>query len=328
MTAINPLRLVRRLLSAERGVMLALVAISLSGLAGVAALVVDVGNLYETRRELQSGVDAAALAGASYLPDDPDRAVAAALEYASHNGVAITEDDIELYSTYVPGDTIRVGSVRHVSYGLARVLGLTGDDVTAQATAVVGTVSGSVGCKPWALFPEDPLPFGTMVTLKYNPLGNQGGNFGPLAIDAPGANPYRTAVVHGASTRIYVGELVDTETGNVAGPTKQGLDEMFGGDHTAFSDAVEMLDSGLMVIKTPDCPRIALIPLIHALPEGGKIAVEIVGFACVFIVDYKYHGPTGGLTVDAYFLKVVDPDGTWGPMGEVDYGLRVPKLVQ
>jgi len=326
--AVNFLRLARRFLAAERGVALALVAICLSGFAGVTALVVDVGQLYETRRQLQSGADAAALAGAAYLPDDPNRTIAAALEYAQRNGVEITEDDIEVYSTYVPDDTIRVNDRRNVSYGFARALGLTGSDVTAQATSVVGSMAGSMGCMPWALFPEDPLPFGTLVTLKYNPLSNQGGNFGALAIDGPGAAPYREAIINGAWKRIRVGDWVDTETGNVAGPTKQGLQRLLQGDQTSFDDAVEVLDSGLMRVKMRDCPRIVIVPLIHALPSGGKTSVEIIGFAYVFLVNYHFHAPTGELTVDARFLKIVDPNGTWGPIGNTDYGVRVPKLTQ
>jgi hypothetical protein len=53
----------------ERGQVLLLSAILMIPLLGFGALVVDVGSLYRASRQLQSDVDAAALAGAQDLPD-------------------------------------------------------------------------------------------------------------------------------------------------------------------------------------------------------------------------------------------------------------------
>ena len=58
----------RRRASGDSGVSLIIVALCMVGILGVAAIVVDLGNARQIRRELQGGVDAASLAGAQDLP--------------------------------------------------------------------------------------------------------------------------------------------------------------------------------------------------------------------------------------------------------------------
>ena len=53
----------------ERGQILPLVAIALVALLGICAFSIDVGYAYYAKRQLQSAVDAAALAGAQDLPN-------------------------------------------------------------------------------------------------------------------------------------------------------------------------------------------------------------------------------------------------------------------
>ena len=58
----------RRRASGDSGVSLILVALCMVGILAVAAVVVDLGNARQIRREMQGGVDAASLAGAQDLP--------------------------------------------------------------------------------------------------------------------------------------------------------------------------------------------------------------------------------------------------------------------
>ena len=59
----------RRLAGNQKGSVIALFAVTLIGLVIMAGLVTDVGYLYVQHARLQNGVDAAALAGASQLPN-------------------------------------------------------------------------------------------------------------------------------------------------------------------------------------------------------------------------------------------------------------------
>ena len=56
----------------DRGISLIVVALCMVAICGVAAIVVDLGNARQVRRELQGGVDAAALAGSLDLPLQAD----------------------------------------------------------------------------------------------------------------------------------------------------------------------------------------------------------------------------------------------------------------
>jgi Flp pilus assembly protein TadG len=79
----------------DSGVSLILVALCMVGILAVAAVVVDLGNARQIRRELQGGVDAASLAGAQELPATTDAAATryskqtaarnTAMVYALHN---------------------------------------------------------------------------------------------------------------------------------------------------------------------------------------------------------------------------------------------------
>ena len=64
----------RRRAAGDQGVSLVIVALSMVAILGIAALVVDLGNARQMRRELQGGTDAAALAAAQDLPAKTDAA--------------------------------------------------------------------------------------------------------------------------------------------------------------------------------------------------------------------------------------------------------------
>ena len=81
----------------NRGNVAIIVAISLTVLIGMLALVIDGGNLYATKNKYQNGVEAAALAGAIHLCDNPE---GVARQIAQGNG---------LPSTAGEGLTVHVG---------------------------------------------------------------------------------------------------------------------------------------------------------------------------------------------------------------------------
>jgi Putative Flp pilus-assembly TadE/G-like len=73
-----------RLIKDERGQMLPIMALMLSGLLGMSALAVDIGRAYASFRDLQASTNAAAMAGASGLPGP--NAATIATQYSSLNG--------------------------------------------------------------------------------------------------------------------------------------------------------------------------------------------------------------------------------------------------
>jgi Flp pilus assembly protein TadG len=137
------------------GAVAVIVAISCVMLFSMGALVVDLGNTFTTRRDLQAQADFAALAAGDFLPGTKsagDLAVQAAANYLTrnnryHNGAVITptqlvnnsDSDGEVYFTD-GGNKIRVvAPTETVQYGLARVIGMNQKNVAAHA--VVGVFS-------------------------------------------------------------------------------------------------------------------------------------------------------------------------------------------
>jgi len=82
--------------STESGQTLVLMVIFLISLLGMTALVLDVGSWYRAKRQLQSTADAAALAGAQALPDNPGNAPGLANQYAADNASDLATNDVSL----------------------------------------------------------------------------------------------------------------------------------------------------------------------------------------------------------------------------------------
>src|SRR5919205_3406328 len=92
----------------ERGQVLVMTVIAMTVLLGMTALVLDVGAWFHSKRQLQATADAAALAGAQALPDDPSNANQLALQYANKNGGGVLAADVTITSTNQGNDTIAI----------------------------------------------------------------------------------------------------------------------------------------------------------------------------------------------------------------------------
>lgn len=148
--------------SKQSGFSVALVAIMLTGLCGMAALAVDVGVLYTTKNSEQNAADAAALAGAfTYLTPQPNPdgvAQDAAIAMAKANTVfgspvTITAADVTVTRPHLPAVDVTVTVPRTGANAIpayfARVLGFTSFNLTATATAeYTGVGSGSINLRP------------------------------------------------------------------------------------------------------------------------------------------------------------------------------------
>lgn len=126
----------------SRGQVLPIFALSLVALLGAAALAFDAGLLYVERRDQQNAADAAALAGAHYLPGAPGDARTAALLLAEKNGYAagrVTVTTPYAWSGMSTGDhsasfiNVEISETRPSFF--ASVLGFLDWNVSARAVA-------------------------------------------------------------------------------------------------------------------------------------------------------------------------------------------------
>jgi hypothetical protein len=158
---------IKKKLLSRSGQVAVLSAILITVLLGITALVIDVGSLYQKRGFYQTVADAAALAGAHELPEEPhgrEGATGMAIEYAARNNVDIlydcrdyTSEDIEISQTYAQDDTITVTlSNREAPLYFARIFGKDTVSLSAAASAMVGSPVQVYGVVPWAMvIPED-----------------------------------------------------------------------------------------------------------------------------------------------------------------------------
>ena len=139
-----------RRLSQESGIAAVFVGVTLIAILGMFALVLDMGRIYQERRELQSGADAAVLAvaedcGLGVLPCDDPTAANTSQIYADRNasdtaaGVYDVDLDIGAQTIEVVTSTVQASNGSTILQPLAaQVVGFTGFEVAARAKAAWG----------------------------------------------------------------------------------------------------------------------------------------------------------------------------------------------
>ena len=139
-----------RVIAAENGQTLIMVALALVVLIGFLALAVDVGHTYAERRKMQNAADAGALAGAWELCFGTGDPLVTAEYYAEDlNGA---QDAVASYSPNAW--TVDVVASETADMFFAQVIGIPTMDVAAEAAAACGEAKGACGLWPVG-FPED-----------------------------------------------------------------------------------------------------------------------------------------------------------------------------
>jgi hypothetical protein len=180
----------------EEGQTFVLTVLFMVAILGAAALVLDVGSWFREKRQLQATADAAALAGAQALPDDPGNAVTLALKYANENGGGVTANDVTVSSSLTTDDTITVNASSNAPGFFSKLFGIVKVDVGASAAARSAVPTQALHVAPMVVSEQHPLlkgcnpgPCSTQqTTLDYDPMGAPGA-FGMLNLENGGGTP-------------------------------------------------------------------------------------------------------------------------------------------
>ena len=309
--------LFRQIIKDEQGFVLVLISLAMSVILGFTALITDFGLLSLNKNRLVNACDAAALAGASQLPDT-NAATTMAQSYANSN--AVTSN---LNITVTDNNKIEVSAAKEVPFVFARILGLTSGTVQAKSAAKYGGIRGMNGVAPLAI-PDQPYQFAVEYTLKISPddpniLGP--GNFGALSLGGSGADMYRESLKYGYQGLLEVGDMVNTETGNVSGPTKDGVQYRLN----------QCQDNCTPTNYRANCPKILYIPIYQPPTDTSDQVkqVKIVGFAAFMLSDVPGNGNNS--QVSGYFLRTIPPDQLKpeiDPSQSTAYGLAGAKLTE
>lgn len=303
----------RRAGRGRRGQIMVIIALAAVGLVGISALGIDVFYIYWNKNRLQSGTDAAALAGATYFSNVTfsgknalclyaTDAQNAACTYALNNGVLLGE--LTGVVANVGNSSMTVSATRTVSAMFARVVGIQNFSVNAISVAVLQGLSSASNVAPIGLDSKTPYAYGQSITL-------HNGNCGPgcwagLSMQSSsnginGSNAFRQNLGAGCSCTIRVGEILSSEPGATTGPIGQGV-------ATRVAAGVASDPSGTWSSHALSDERVTVVPVVDWSGCNGNCSVPVTGFAEVWILGFS------GADINAVFIRQVEA-GTPGTGG-------------
>ena len=280
----------------ERGQAMVLTVVFLVVLLGMAAMVLDVGSWYRADRDTQSTADAAALAGAQALPEDPATARTLAQQYAAKNG-GLGSGTITISSKVVPNDTISVAvkrsapgffskavgvnSVSVGSTGVARSEGVT--SVKYVAPIVVHYKHPLLNCTGPSSHPTCNPTFGVETTLDLEDLHQKGGGNGSGAFGLINLN--------------YNDPSGNIGAGTLAGWLHDGFDQELPLGKYYSAPSANFNNSQFQASLDYVLGREVLFPVYRLLTGPGSNAqYDIIGWVGFVITSYSATGSTGSLT--------------------------------
>ena len=285
-------------------------------LIGMLAFVTDAGMMYLEKSRLQNAADAIALAAMQDYSKGESAMLAQANHYADLNNISQDELDIDLTNS---NKKITVVINKNIPTYFARIFNINNAVIQARASAKIGTIVATDGIRPFSV-EQQTFTFGETYSLKKGATGGLTGNYGALALGGTGATNYKNNLQYGYHGELEIGDMVaigedmNTEPGNMSGPTYEAVRYILNQDTCTSHDLTKL---------EKDCPRLIVIPVVDSLSIQGRTTVKIMGFASFFLEETTY---AGGLTeVKGKFIKVLG-------QGEIsdtvaDYGMLGVKLV-
>ena len=213
----------------QRGSVVVLLAIGVTALLGVTALVADVGVNYVKQTQLSVAADAAALAGAARFSEGRDVVAATARSIAEKNGVNPEKIIVEVDEN---GNGVTVRTQAPISLYFAKLFGATGGTMEQRAKVAK--------TRPTAFFDIFPLGVDKKITLDYSKKVNLfssellgSGNWGALAFADEsgkydtGASVLRANLKDGYAGLVEIDDKAATSGGVSMGPIRDAITYRF-----------------------------------------------------------------------------------------------------
>jgi len=319
--------IVSRSKKGQMAVVMMMVMLPLLSLIGLGA---DIGLLFFQWGIAQKAADAAVLAGAGYLPNHTSTAKTTASTYATTNGLKTSE----ITSNTVAADnmSITMTTSRTVPYYFLQLVGVSSGTVKPMAKAGIQQNSEQArGLIPIGLpcsSSSCTYTTGTLYQLVQAGATGKGGswslgpgNWGRLALGAPGATQFLNNLINGYQGSINVNDYINAETGQVNGPTAMGV-----GDRVSTGLAVNATVSNPTLATVPAYdPRLVAVPLVDFTgATGTSVPVQVKGFALMWLDSYTSQG--ANKTLNAYFLGTIPVTSV--PSSVNTFGQLHPILLQ
>jgi hypothetical protein len=304
------------MIKSQRGQSLVITLLFMGVLIGLAAAVLDVGSWYRADRKLQANADAAALAGAAFLPASPAEAQAAALDYADRNDGGLEAKNVKFTTKFTPNDTIEVTTDRPAPGFFAKLFGLSSVQVRAKAVARSGTLGRAKWAAPVAVdWQHEKLPavckkpqgcWGEETTIDFFKTGP--GAFRLINIDGS----------HGGTGPSTLGTWLE-----------DGLDAWMDKDRWYYSDPGMKPNSshvkGALDVRTGDE---LLFPVYNATrAQGAGFEYYVIGWAVFHVTGHDIQGSKDA-RIHGYFVDMVWAGIQGSTGGSNNFGARAVSLVE
>ena len=304
-------RAVRRRLRSENGQAFVLSLLFLTVLLGLSAGVLDVGVWYQHQRQLQARVDAAALAGAQALPDDPAAAKGLAATYGAKNG-GLFDATVQVTRGFAENDTIRIEATRPSPGFLARIVGIKTIKVRATAAARGGMMKEARGASPIAVDEKHPK-----LQCKPTPCFEQPTE---LELEKVGPGAFRLVNIDGSKGGTGPPILADWIEFGYEGYMPLGWYNSDPGAKFNSSQVKEALDRRIGTEM--------LYPVYRSTRgQGANFEYDVVAWVGYHLTGYEIKGSKNN-KLYGWFTRVIW-EGIMSESGSgADFGVRVVSLVE
>lgn len=262
----------KKIIKDENGNTLVFAALTMVVLIGMAGLAIDGGLVYMTRAGLQKTTDAAVLSGAQELTNTQDKVntVVNDILTAQHESSSLADLEINM------GNNVKATLTKRVKLTFASLFGFNTMDISASAAAGLQPVGSVIGAAPLGIDQSINLVYYQSYQLKVSSSDNIAGNFGILALGGPGAATYSDNLTYGYQSPLKVGDIINTQTGNIAGDTRTAINIRVNGCTQPPGD-----------YSMRSCSRILLVPVYtpYSSSSNQLKSVKITGFAYFYITN-------------------------------------------
>ncbi|HET7656779.1 MAG TPA: pilus assembly protein TadG-related protein [Bacillales bacterium] len=283
------MKLIKRLIAKQQGSTLILFSLAMLGMMAIAGLAIDGGTLYEKRAALQKAADAAVLSGAQELTNSQTN-----VEQVVNKILVAHGDQNDMKSLdIVMNDKVSIVLQQIVPLSFFPIFGKDTGTVKVKSTATMGVMGRAIGAAPLGIDESVHLVYNKEYQLKVDQTLEEVGNFGVLALGGEGASTYYHNLRYGYDGELKIGDVIETQTGNISGKTKQAVQELIEACPYPEGDYEER-----------DCPRVILIPIYKPYNDvvNQMKEVQITGFAYFYITSPV---DSHDKTVNGIFIKRV-----------------------
>jgi hypothetical protein len=302
----------------ERGGVLLIVVLAMFAMMTLTGLVIDGGMVYMEKTHLKKVANASVLSGAQELKwahndDDVNGSYKKKVKEIVYEVIAAHDETTSHENTYVYNDRrVTVYLTKRVPLVFSQLFGKDYVDVKVKSTAEIGKVGSLYGVAPLGIDESVDLDYKQEYKLKVDETEVDTGNFGILALGGFGAKTYEYNLKYGYDGEVKIGDIIDTQTGNIAGKTREGVQEKVNACNWTAGSEIER-----------DCERIILVNVYkpYNYDQNQVKQVQVTGFAYFFITEPMLQSDTA---ITGMFIKMagkgtIDP----GAKNKGAYGIRL-----